>query len=71
MEITIRGNVKKGKLPPSPEGFEDDEWDLVERMCAMDPQRACQWNKSLRNLRSLRIEKETETSSGSTLFALR
>ncbi|GAB9471507.1 Tkl protein kinase [Globisporangium polare] len=54
MEVTIKRKVKSGKLPPRPDDiFEDDEWDLVVRICAHSIQLlACPWIKLLRSSRS-------------------
>ncbi|RLN79483.1 hypothetical protein BBJ28_00009266 [Nothophytophthora sp. Chile5] len=39
-DAAVRFHVRRGVLPPRPEGFEDDaHWDLIRRMCCFDPQK--------------------------------
>lgn len=34
---TVRHLVKKGRLPPKPVEMDDNTWQLVQQMCAIDP----------------------------------
>lgn len=36
-DAAVRFHVKKGKLPPRPQGIADPEWRLIEKMCCLDP----------------------------------
>ncbi|KAL4147435.1 hypothetical protein PRNP1_011191 [Phytophthora ramorum] len=36
-EDVIVSEVTRGKLPPRPETFNDEQWDLVSRMCCLEP----------------------------------
>jgi len=36
-EDLVVSEVARGRLPPRPEGFRDEHWDLVSRMCRVDP----------------------------------
>ncbi|RLN88911.1 hypothetical protein BBJ28_00017214 [Nothophytophthora sp. Chile5] len=37
LDIAVKSNVTKGELPKRPAVFEDEEWDLVQQMCFLDP----------------------------------
>lgn len=36
-DAAVKFHVKRGRLPPRPEQLNDDEWELVKRMCAFNP----------------------------------
>ncbi|GAB9471439.1 Serine/threonine-protein phosphatase 6 regulatory ankyrin repeat subunit [Globisporangium polare] len=36
-DVTVRFHVRKGRLPVRPAATSDDQWDLLEMMCASDP----------------------------------
>ncbi|GMF44055.1 unnamed protein product [Phytophthora lilii] len=36
-EYLVVSEVIQGRLPPRPENFNDEQWDLVWRMCCLDP----------------------------------
>lgn len=37
-DAAVKFHVKRGKLPPRPSGFDDDEWVIVQQMCCFNPQ---------------------------------
>ncbi|RLN77164.1 hypothetical protein BBJ28_00007115 [Nothophytophthora sp. Chile5] len=37
LDIAVKHHVTKGELPNRPAVFEDEEWDLVQQMCCLDP----------------------------------
>lgn len=36
-EDVVISEVTQGKLPPRPDVFNDEQWDLVSRMCRLNP----------------------------------
>lgn len=36
-DVTVRFHVRKGRLPLRPATISDDQWDLIEMLCASDP----------------------------------
>lgn len=64
-DAAVRFHVKRGRLPPRPLELEDDMWDLIKRMCCLDPSKRVTIDAVVAHLSSI-IEDLTITQVLST-----